>query len=139
MKGILLCGFLFLQIFYACTGKEEESTPSDDIETARTFIRSALDGNYKQARTLILPDSLNGQYLDLYQRNYRERMTLADKTGYRESSINIHSLAKVNDTTTVVRYSNSFKKRGDSVMVVQKGGRWLVDLKYSFPKIDSLP
>jgi len=134
MKSILITGFLFLQFFSACTNGTDENSSEDDLGTARAFIRSALDGNYKNAETLIIPDSTNTQYLDIFKRNYKDRMTKEDKKGYKESSINIHNVAKINDSTTVVRYSNSFKKKQDSVKVVRTNGKWLVDFKYSSPQ-----
>ena len=61
-----------------------------------------------------------------------------DKRGYREASINIHYIRQLNDSTTVVNYSNSFKKQNDSLKVVRTNHEWLVDLKYSFSPTDSL-
>lgn len=143
MRSILMVSFLFLQFFCACSGEEgkrnEETTTSEnDIDAARNFIRSALDGKYDRARKFMIQDSLNNQYLDLFQRNYESRMDPEDKRGYRESSINIHNIRQLNDSTTVVNYSNSFKKQNDSLMVVRRTDGWLVDLKYSFSPTDSL-
>ena len=87
----------------------------------------------------MIQDSLNMQYLDAFERNYKDRMTREDKKGYKDASINIHNITKVTDSITVVRYSNSYKKKEDSLKVIQNAGRWLVDLRYSFPKTDSLP
>jgi hypothetical protein len=60
-------------------------------------------------------------------------MTAMDQRGYREAQITIHDTRKINDSTTVVIYSNTFKKERDSVKAVIVNGDWLVDLKYSFP------
>jgi hypothetical protein len=64
-------------------------------------------------------------------------MNADDKRGYREASINMHDVRQVNDSTTIVNYSNSFMKKNDSLRVVRSDGQWLVDFKYSFPKSDS--
>ena len=132
MKSSLFTGFFFLQFFCACGSNEAPDPAADDLGTASGFIRSALDGDYDQARTLIMPDSVNIQYLDAFERNYKGRMTSEDKKGYRDASINIHNIVKVSDSVTVVRYSNSFKREADSLKIVQQGGKWFVDLKYSF-------
>ena len=50
--------------------------------------------NYRKARTYMLTDSLNTQYLDVYERNYQERMKPEDKEAYKEASINIHRVKK---------------------------------------------
>lgn len=143
MRSIFILSFLFLQFFYACSGGEGErtgeiTTSENDVDAARNFIRSALDGKYDRARKFMIQDSLNNQYIDLFQRNYESRMDPEDKRGYRESSINIHDIRQLNDSTTIVNYSNSFKKKNDSLMVVRRDNQWLVDLKYSFSPTDSL-
>jgi type IV secretory pathway component VirB8 len=142
MRSTLVTGFLFLQFFCACSGSEgdagtEFTTAESDVDAARSFIRSALDGKYDRARQFIVQDSVNTQYLDLFERNYKLRMDPEDKRGYRESSINIHDIRQVNDSTTVVNYSNSFKKQNDSLKVVRVANQWLVDLKYSFSPTDT--
>lgn len=132
MRSRILFGFLFLQLFYACSNEEKPLTSENDADAARNFIRSALDGEYDKARGFMIADSVNNQFLDAFQRNYTDRMSRDDKKGYREASINIHSLRPVNDSTTVVNYSNSYKKQNDSLKVVKTAAGWLVDLKYSF-------
>src|SRR5688500_14741565 len=143
MRSILLTSFLFLQFFCACSGGEGErnnevNTAESDVDAARSFIRSALDGKYDRARQFMIRDSLNTQYLDLFERNYQQRMDPEDKRGYRESSINIHDIRQLDDSTTVVNCSNSFKKKNDSLKVVRVGDLWLIDLKYSFSPTGSL-
>ena len=133
----MITSFLFLQFFCACNNEKERSnnatTSENDVDAARNFIRSALDGDYQKARNFIIADSMNNEYLDVAERNYQSRMSAEDKRGYRESSINIHSINQLNDSTSVIHYSNSYKKKEDSVKVLHTNGQWLVDLKYSFP------
>ena len=128
---------MFLQFFCACNNKEndkEAAASENDVDAARNFIRSALDGNYSKAKSFMLRDSLNTQLIDAYENNYQQRMNKEDKRGYRESSINIHDVHQVNDSVTVVNYSNSYMKKNDSLKVVRQNGQWLVDFKYSFPR-----
>jgi hypothetical protein len=135
MKSVLTGCFLCLQFFYACSDadKTEIPTSENDLDAARNFIDAALDGHYDDARPLVLPDSVNQSWIDLFRRNYQENMSLADKAGYRDASINIHNVQALNDSTTIVHYSNSYKKKEDSLKVVRRNGVWLVDLAYSFP------
>ncbi len=110
------------------------------MDAARNFIDAALKGHYDVARTLIVPDSVNNSWIAIFKRGYQERMSEGDKAGYRNASINIHNVRNVNDSTTIVKYSNSFKKQDDSLKVVHRNGQWLVDLAYSFSSpTDSLP
>ena len=144
MKSKLITGFLLLQFFLCCNNENKENSASgkseNDLDAARNFIQAALEGNYKKARTYALADSFNQQYVDLFERIYKERMNPEDKRGYREASINIHSVSPLNDSVTLINFSNSYKNKNDSLKVVRQNGQWLVDLKYSFyQKTDSLP
>ena len=60
MRSMLLTGFLFLQFFCACSGGEGEdtggTTSENDVDAARNFIRSALDGKYDRARKFMIQD-----------------------------------------------------------------------------------
>jgi hypothetical protein len=132
--------FLFLLfVFYACKDKKEPGKSENDIDAARNFIRAALDGKFEQARTYLLPDSVNENWMDVAERSY-EKTDAETKNGYRSSSINIHQVSPVNDSTTVIIYSNSFKNDHDTLKVLKKNGQWLVDLKYLYEHdTDSLP
>ena len=126
--------FLFLLFSFCACNNNDKQAPAkaeDDIDAAREFIRSALDGKFNQARTYLLSDSINMQYLDAVERNYQK----ADgdtKDGYHSSSINIHEVKPVNDSTTIVIYSNSFKNDHDTLKVQKVKGQWLIDLKYLY-------
>ena len=113
------------------SGKMKDK-PESDVDAASMFIRSALDGNYKIARQLILLDSSNLQLLDNLERAYLHNSDVSEQRGYRESSIRIHDTRKLGDSASVVVYSNSFKNKQDSVKAVRVGNDWLIDLKYSF-------
>jgi Domain of unknown function (DUF4878) len=126
--------FLFLLFsFYACNNNDKQASgkAEDDIDAAREFIRSALDGKFGEARTYLLSDSINMQYLDAVERNYQKQQpeTIND---YHQASINIHEVRPVNDSTTIVIYSNSFKNDHDTLKVLKVKGQWLIDLKYLY-------
>jgi hypothetical protein len=132
MKKILSASFL-LFILAACNDNERAASgeSENDVDAARNFIRSALDGNFSQARQYMLQDTANLQFLDVAQRNY-ERAPEPTIKSYKESSINIHQVKPVNDSITVVVYSNSFKKDHDTLKVLKLNDQWLVDLKYLY-------
>jgi len=140
MKKTALLFVAFLPLFWTCSNETESAAPDKtegDVDAAREFIRSALDGRWKDARRLILQDSANVQDLDAVEQNYTQRMNVTDQRGYREAQIRIHDTRKQSDSISIITYSNTyFKDRKDSVKVVRVGGQWLVDLKYSFPKMN---
>jgi hypothetical protein len=117
--------------------QEKETTSENDVDAARNFIRSALDGKWREARRFMVQDSTNTQLLDAYESNYETHMNREDKRGYREASITLYDSRQENDSVTIVNYSNSYKKKRDSLKVVRINNQWLVDLKYSFPQTDT--
>jgi hypothetical protein len=133
MRSLLLTGFLFLQFFSACTN-EEAATPGSENEddAARNFIRSVLDQDFDRARLLIVNDSLNNELLNNTERSFTERMDRNERSNYKQSSIQNYQKRVLNDSTTVVYYSNSYRKIKDSILVVRRNNQWLVDLKYTF-------
>ena len=54
------------------------------------------------------------------------------KDSFRTSSIIIHDVKEVNDSTTIVVFSNSFKNNPDTLRVIKAQNQWLVDLKYLY-------
>lgn len=133
MKRIFLPGLLLLLAALACNNPEKENPASEsDLDAARNFIRAALDGNWSQARTYMIQDSVNTQILDRYEERYQKTLNREDKRGYREASIINYDPRKVNDSVIIFNYANSYKKQRDSLKVVRISGEWLVDLKYSY-------
>jgi hypothetical protein len=140
MRGIITVGLFMLLACAGCNNDKEETkevTSENDVDAARNFIRSALDGNWKEARRFMLQDSTNSQLLDAYESNYQTHMDKEDKRGYREASITFYDTREVNDSVAIINYSNSYKNQKDSLRVLRSGGTWLVDLKYSFPQTDT--
>ena len=125
--------FLFLLFLAACKtdDKKADAKSSNSIDAARNFIRSALDGKYREAKGYLLQDSVNLNWMEIAERNYL-KADQDTKDGYRSSSINMHKVTPVNDSTAIIIYSNSFKNDHDTLKVVKVDGQWLVDLKYLF-------
>ena len=131
---------LLLAISCKDTDRKPDGPPENDIDAARDFIRAALDGNYDKARTLLVDDSTNLEDLNASERLYKERMSKEDRDKYKGASIHIHETRKLNDSASVVYYSNTFRNQKDSLKVLKIDGKWLVDFKYIFKhKPDSLP
>lgn len=129
MKKILFI-FCFIVVIVAC--EQQRVRPDDALETAREFVRSSLDGDYKWANELLLKDSVNSYELEVLEKKYNTQMSEADKEGYKKSSIIIHSVENASDSVVIVNYSNSFKNKPLPLKVVKKDGKWQVDLNYTF-------
>lgn len=132
-KGLLITGLIY---FYSCSHKDER--PQTAIDTGRDFIRASLDGDFKAAEKLILQDTQNQQLFDSYKRYY-SRLPAEQKTKYREASYEINKLTDVNDSATVINFSNSYMKRPMEIKVIKFNKEWFVDFKYTYAdQTDSL-
>ena len=143
MKKILpLTALLFL---LACSDSEKkkaetEVKPENGIEAASQFIRAALDGDYSKARTFLINDSTNKQTMDTYENYYNNNLTPDDKRAYKTASIRFEKDPRqLNDSTTIVYYSNSYKNKQDSLKVIKMKGQWFIDLNFTFQPKDSIP
>lgn len=140
MKSFLFLSLSFLLVLSACNNNDEGDkgmTSENDVDAARNFIRSALDGKWNDARRFMLQDSTNKQLLDTYESNYQTHMSAEDKRGYREANPTFYDSRNIGDSVTIVNYSNSYIKKRDSLKVIRVNGEWLVDFKYSFPQTDT--
>jgi len=129
MKRICFYSLFLLFSCISCNNHTEKS--ENNLDAVRNFIRAALDGRFNEAKDYMLNDSLNTNYLDLAERSY-QFINQATKDGYRTSTIHIHQVSPVNDSTSIIIFSNSFKNDHDTLRVLKKEDRWLVDLKYLY-------
>jgi Domain of unknown function (DUF4878) len=135
-RFIIPIGIVMFLLFFAvaCKNSDKQSPGKSEnsIDAARNFIRAALDGKFTEARSFLLPDSVNVNYMDVAERSYT-RTDQNTKDGYRSSSINIINVNDlIKDSVTVVIYSNSFKNDPDTLKVIKANGQWLIDLKYLY-------
>lgn len=120
-----------LFIVAACNNNTDQQNKKaeDDLDAARTFIDAALKGDFNKAKDYSVKDSINLQFLDIRERIYKN-LDGREKEEYRNASIHLYDIKKVNDSTTVVIYANSFKNDKDTLKVLRLQGQWLVDVKY---------
>lgn len=127
-----LVAFMALAVIFlvSCNAGPESNTAENDIDAARSFVQAALRGRYDRAADYMLHDSLNDERLDAVS---RMQLSSDEKQGLWDASINIHNRKLINDSTSIIVYSNSFHKDNrDTLKVVKKDGKWLVDFKYLF-------
>lgn len=141
MKRLIQISSLLL--LFACNNSNNEPEvikPENGMDAAGKFLRAALDGDYTKAKTLLVKDSTNQQMIDIYEWNYNNRMTPEDKKAYKKASIRfLKETHPVNDSVTIVHFSNSYKDKNDSLKVIKANGEWFIDLNFTFQKNDSIP
>ena len=132
-----------LLILFACNNSPNEPEvikPENGMDAAGKFLRAALDGDYKKARTYLVNDSTNNQIIDIYEKDYNNSLPPEDKKAYKTASIRfLKETHEVNDSTTIVHYSNSYKNKPDSLKIIKVNGQWFIDLNFTFQTKDSIP
>ncbi|MGC4231592.1 MAG: DUF4878 domain-containing protein [Niabella sp.] len=130
MKRLVVLKALVVIFLIACNAGPERDDAENDLDAARNFVQAALKGRYDRAADYMLHDSLNDERLDAVS---RMQLSSDEKQGLWDASINIHNRKLINDSTSIIVYSNSFHKDNrDTLKVVKKDGKWLVDFKYLF-------
>lgn len=103
-----------------------------DVGAARNFIQASLKRDYATARQYMLQDSVNNSHMDAVS---RMQLGADERQGLFDASIVIHDRKELNDSTSIIVYSNSFyKEKKDTLKLVKQADRWLVDFKYIFAR-----
>jgi hypothetical protein len=130
MKIKILLGAFSLLLLCSCN--TEKNIPNTDIDVARAFIRDVLENKFAEAEKLILKEETNKEYFDLFKKQY-ESKSKSELENYRNADIIINEISPVNDSVSIINYSNSFRRdKNSKVKMVRVNGQWLVDLKYTF-------
>ena len=130
MKFKLLLVVVWCMALSACNN--EAKLPNTDIEVARAFIKDILENNFKDAETFVLKEETNQQFFELFKKEY-ESKSKSELENYKNADIIINEISPVNDSVSIINYSNSFKKgKSNKLKMVRINGQWLVDLKYTF-------
>ncbi len=131
-----LKSLIAILIFASLSSCNNGIVPNTDIDVARAFITDILDNNFKEAKKLVLDEDINNQYFDLAKKEFESKKKEELKK-YKEADIIINELKNVNDSVTIVNYSNTYKKDiRNEVKVVRVNGQWLVDLKHTFQEFN---
>lgn len=130
MKVKLIIAFITFTLLNSCN--DSRKNPTTDIDVARSFIKDLLENDFKNAKEFLLDEEANNQYFELSKKEFEGKSKEVLKK-YKESDIIVNELTPVNDSVSVVNYSNSFNKEKKYLLkVVRQNGRWWVDLKYTF-------
>jgi hypothetical protein len=136
MKSRTLLLLFVPAFFFACTEQKTSPASDSDVDAARNFIRASLDNDFTTAQGYMLIDSANVELLKVAA-DRRSSLSKPENKEYRESSIVIYDTKKIDDSTSVITYDNSYKKAKNDLRLVRRNGQWLVDLKYTLLRNDS--
>ncbi|MEO7523585.1 MAG: hypothetical protein ABIT58_05785 [Ferruginibacter sp.] len=130
MTKKILSALLFVLILYSCNANKREN-PSTAIGAGSSFIRATLDGDFNVAETLILKDTEDLQLFDSYK-IYYDRLPAEKKKNYKAANYKINKYVDVNDSTTIINYSNDYMNKPMEIKVVRNNNEWKVDFKYTY-------
>ena len=128
MKALFISLSLFVLITCGCNSYPAATTA---LEGGREFIDACLKGDFKKASFYMIDDNTNNSELLKLKRDYNTKGQ-EEKHAYSTASINIMEDATVNDSTHIINYKNSYDNIARKVKVINRNGKWLVDLKYTF-------
>ena len=130
MKLTLLLSLICCIAISSCN--TEKKSPNTDIEVARVFIKDILESNFKDAETFVLKEETNQQFFELFKKEF-ESKSKSELESFKNADIIINEISPINDSVSIINYSNSFKKdKSNKLKMVRINGQWMVDLKYTF-------
>ena len=130
MKPQFFIVFTFIFVLLSCNNKP--NYPSTDIGVANAFIKDILENDYKDAKIFVLDEEMNNQYFDLSKKEFGAK-TKEELKLYRGADVVINEIKQLNDSVTIVNFSNSYRKTiKNEVKVVRFNDKWRIDLKHTF-------
>lgn len=120
--------FLFAIALAACSGNSKSQQQAENaLDAGREFISACLQGDFSKASYLMVQNPANIDKLKKIEASYRQK----DKEGrqqYRTASININEITELNESSALIKYSNSFDKTPESILVTKQPDGWKVDI-----------
>jgi len=123
--------FLSAVIIFSSCNEEKKDRPNTAIETGRAFIKASLNGDFSTSETLILLDSTNSSLFSAYKEFYN-KLSADKKQHYRQSSYEINKLDEINDSVTIINYSNDYMNKPMDIKIVRVKNIWFIDFKYTY-------
>lgn len=124
---LFICG-LFL---VSCSTPEGFKEPEDPMDAGREFVRAVLDGDYEKATLYLKKDAEDMELFKRYSQHMKKRPQ-EELLSLRSASIIVNKVETLNDSTSIIDYSNSFTKKPTEIKVMRSEGKWRVDFSYTF-------
>jgi hypothetical protein len=121
---------LFILLLTGCSGPEGHKEPEDALDAAREFVRAVLDGDYARAELHLLDE--DDRVLFSRYKQFRNARPDTERRQLKSATIIVNRVEALNDSVTVVDYSNSHSRQPTELRVVKRDGRWLVDFSHTF-------
>ncbi len=114
-----------------CNEPEGFKNPEDPLDAGREFVRAILDGNYQKAGLYINKDQEDKDLFTTYQQ-YMKKQPQKERLLLKSSSIIIHKSETINDSVTIINFSNSHSMKPMDIKVIREDNTWKIDFSYTF-------
>lgn len=118
-------------MFSSCKQPEGFLEPEDPLDAAREFVRAVLDGNFEKAALYL---SENNEDKDIFERYtaYMKKQPRTERLNLKSASIIINKVLNVNDSVTIINFSNSHTMKPTDLKILKQGKAWKIDFSYTF-------
>jgi hypothetical protein len=122
---------ILIAAFLVSCNHSKPARPETALDTGREFIRASLNGDFKNAETLLSKDEENRQLFESFKKYY-DRMPADKKQHYKSASYEINKYVDLDDSTVIINYSNDYMNKPMDIKVIRKNNEWNVDFKYTY-------
>jgi hypothetical protein len=122
---------LFLLTSSACQEPEGFTQPEDPLDAGREFVRAVLDGDFEKASLYIDDNEEDREIFERYE-VYMKKQPKHERLQLKSASIIINEVEKLNDSVTIINFSNSYSNKPTDLKVLNHGATWKVDFSYTF-------
>ncbi|MFN5045070.1 MAG: hypothetical protein ACK4YE_06725 [Bacteroidota bacterium] len=118
-------------VFVSCQEPEGFSNPEDPLDAGREFVRAVLDGDFEKASLHVCDNEEDKEIFERYKQ-YMKKQPKSERLQFKSASIIINSVTNLNDSVTIINFSNSHTMKPADLKVVKQQNEWKVDFSYTF-------
>jgi hypothetical protein len=118
-------------LFASCQEPEGFTDPEDPLDAGRDFVRAVLDGDFEKASIYVSDNEEDKEIFERYE-NYMKKQPRSERLNLKSASIIVNKVEKLNDSVTIINFSNSHTMKPTDLKVVKQDNSWKVDFSYTF-------
>ncbi len=122
---------LFFMLTFSCKEPEGFHEAEDPMDAGREFVRAVLDGNFEKASLYVLDNPDDKELFERYI-TYMKNQPQKEKLNFKSASIIINNIQTLNDSVSIINYSNSYSMKPTDLKVVLANKKWRIDFSYTF-------
>ena len=127
---IVISGCL-LFFFSSCNQPEGFVEPEDPLDAGREFVRAVLNGDFEKASLYVCDNEEDKEIFERYE-VYMKKQPRTERLNLKSASIIINKVEKLNDSVTIINFSNSHTMKPTDLKILKQDKAWKVDFSYTF-------